>query len=271
MKLIQTQSSGGYSIIAAVMLIGFLLVLTASTFNLVLQELQDGRGRENYMKAYAGAEGALELALMQIKEQGYGYTWSLINSQDLEYFWSGRKHGLMSYDIDSDTSAYSGALDVSGAPIPLQAFDTDIVPLFTLQWASAATVWIQSIDFDDTSGGDLIWNVIDAFWGLSWTGSFTDGGMRISSREFNASQEKFELVDKNVWDFIGVGNASYLMIFNPTSNPIIYELESNELFTRPKSVIYSTSEVWDYSQNLATTVDNSEFLWILKYSIYSWN
>jgi hypothetical protein len=47
---------GGYSIIAAVLMIGFLLILTTSTLNLVLQEMQDGKGRQDYMKAYAGAE-----------------------------------------------------------------------------------------------------------------------------------------------------------------------------------------------------------------------
>jgi hypothetical protein len=50
-------------------MVGFLLVLTTSTLNLVLQEMQDGKGRQDYMKAYAGAEGALELALFQIKDK----------------------------------------------------------------------------------------------------------------------------------------------------------------------------------------------------------
>ena len=58
----------GYSVIAAILMIGFLLVLTTSTLNLVLQEMQDGKGRQDYMKAYAGAEGAMELALLKIKD-----------------------------------------------------------------------------------------------------------------------------------------------------------------------------------------------------------
>ena len=66
-------SSGGYTIISAIMMVGFLLVLTTGTLNLVLQELQDSRGQQNYIKAYAAAEGAMELGLYRIKERGYGY------------------------------------------------------------------------------------------------------------------------------------------------------------------------------------------------------
>lgn len=37
-------------------MVGFLLVLTAGVFHLVLSELQDNKGRANYIKAYYGAQ-----------------------------------------------------------------------------------------------------------------------------------------------------------------------------------------------------------------------
>ncbi|MDA9129457.1 hypothetical protein N9J72_03205, partial [Candidatus Gracilibacteria bacterium] len=91
MKHYTKTGNEGYSIITAIMMIGFLLVLTVSTFNLVLQELNDGKGRENYMKAYAGAEGAMELALLQIKQNGYGF---FEEKDNLEYFGLARRNGI---------------------------------------------------------------------------------------------------------------------------------------------------------------------------------
>ncbi len=252
-----------YSIIAAIMMIGFLLILTVSTFNLVLQELQDWRWREDYMKAYAGAEWALELALLQIKDNGYGYIESDSESQDLEYFGLGRKNGVMNYDIDSETSSYTWSLAA-------WAYSTDIIPLFTLDDADNKNS-VRTLRFTDISSTGLIWNVIGATWGLSGTGTFTEsrsGGVRTLW-----PSDSFDFQDVTISSLL-LTDGNYLTIFNPTANQANYKVEvtgAGELFTKPKSTIYSTSKVGKYSQNLATTVDNSEFLGILKYSIYSWN
>lgn len=73
MRYISSRNLNGYSIILSLVMIGFLLVLTTGTLNLVLQEMQDGKGKQDYLKASAAAEGAMELALSHIKNTGYGY------------------------------------------------------------------------------------------------------------------------------------------------------------------------------------------------------
>jgi len=65
---------------------------------------------------------------------------------------------------------------------------------------------------------------------------------------------------------------NYLTVYNPTANEVLYDLSvsgTDEFFTQPKSIVESSAQVGKYTQNLNTTVDNSEFLGILKYSIYS--
>ena len=61
-----------YSVIIAMLLIGFLLVLTVTVLNLVLKELRDNRAMWDSMKAFAWAETGKELALLKIKEEWYG-------------------------------------------------------------------------------------------------------------------------------------------------------------------------------------------------------
>lgn len=248
-------SPEGYSIIIAVLMIGFLIILTTSTLNLVLQEMQDGRGRENYMRAYAWAEWALELALLDIKDKGYGF---YREKENIQYFWDTRTDGFIQYDIESETSSYTGSL---------AAFETDIIPLFTID-EEENKISISTLDFADIENAWLIWNVIGANGkGLSGKWNFSESSRRwLKTLEGTAFQFQDELV-RNIF----TSAWTYLTVYNPDNSPKEYSLRSDDLFTRPRSEILSSSQVGTYSQNLRTVVDNSEFLGILKYSIYSWN
>lgn len=243
----------GYSIIASIMMIGFLLILTTSTLNLVLQEMQDGSGRQHYLKAFAGAEGWLELALLKIKQEWFGYdednfSGSLLGDRNLD--------ADIAYDFDSKEQSYSWTIDRYG---------TDIIPLFSIDamWVMSHT---SSIDLQFSWGG-LSWNIIGNGVGLSWTWIF-QGSNSFSSRWSGT----FETI--SVEDFLLVNTGSYITLFNTSPWDVTYTLiwrGSEPHFSRPKSEIFSSSRIWKYSQNLRTVVDNSEFLGILKYSVYSWN
>ena len=87
------------------MMIGFLLVLTTSTLNLVLQKMKDGQGRQFYLKAYSAAESSLELALLEIKEHGYGYDDD--SFVEKEMLGSGNLNPIMSYQFENKNSSVS--------------------------------------------------------------------------------------------------------------------------------------------------------------------
>jgi len=145
MKTNITSSSGGYSIIAAVLMVGFLLILTTSTLNLVLQEMQDGKWRQWYLQSYAWAEAGLELALLNIKKQWYWYDDDSFFEKEL--FWSFPKYPKVSYEFNSRVQSHSGTLAPRGI---------DIIPLFAS--------WELWDEFTNTlnfvvDSWDIVWNI----------------------------------------------------------------------------------------------------------------
>ena len=250
------STSPGYSIIAAVLMVGFLLILTTSTLNLVLQEMQDGKGRQWYLSAYAGAEWALELALLDIKVEGYGYDDDTF--LDMETLWSWAKYPKISYEFNSRVESYSGGLD---------SLEIDIIPLFS-SWAP----WMREIKNINFSNPDwkIIWNLITKSWGASWVGSF------------NMLTEVWEKTLNGENDFVYNRSEKIQDILSWEDYLVLQKLETGWIstyeligdwggFTLPRAEIFSSARVWKYKQNLKTTVDNTEFLWILRYSVYSWN
>lgn len=249
----QIQYTSWYSIIASIMMIGFLLILTTSTLNLVLQELNDGNGRQNYLKTFAGAEWGLELALLKIKQEGFWYdednfSWSLLWTRNLD--------AKIFYDFDSKVNAYTGSLD---------PFGFEIVPLFSIDssWVVASTSWVSL----DNVWGEIAWNIIWNNTGISWNGSFDHMSVFPSKSIWGFS-------DLSVDAFLWANTWSYITLYNNSTSDISYILNwngANTYFSKPQATIFSSSKAWKYSQNLRTVVDNTEFLGVLKYSVYSWD
>lgn len=254
MKYIQ-DTTWWYSIIAAVLMVWFLLVLSTSTLNLVLQELQDGRGRQDYITSFAWAEWALELALLDIKKQWYGYDNDTFIEKEI--LGSTPRTPKISYEFNSKVDSYTGNLE------PLEI---DIIPLFSL--SSAGLDSITNMNFSN-SDGRIVWNIITQKWWISW------------KWDFNMLTSVWEKLIDSGWSFIFrpsekiqdiLSWEDYLILQNlHSTSPSSYTLTGNGWwFTLPRAEIISSARVWKYTQNLKTVVDNTEFLWILRYSVYSW-
>lgn len=256
-----TTEKSGYSIIAAVLMIGFLLVLTTSTLNLVLQEMRDGKGRQNYLKAFYGAEWALEYGLLQIKHKGFGYDDN--DSDDIsEILWDTRQDPSVSYTFESAVSTYSGILNPG---------DTEIIPLFWIDSTSEIKS-IKNINLQQESGS-FVWNIIGQDSGHSWVWAF-DSNTSLTAKwvqeaAWTLDQKEFTKTTETIQEFLKNNTGSYLMVYNPYDTDTAFTLSSSEEFTKPVADIISSAQVWKYKQNLKTSVDNTEFLGILKYSIYS--
>ena len=265
------NNNSGYSIVISLLMVGFLIVVTSWVFNLVLWELNDNRGRENYLKAFAAAEGAQELALLQIKKQWYGYYWdeatlddSNLLAEDIDNIKPARDPKI-SYNLDSKTLSYSESL----APL-----EYAIVPLFVLDDSTPSQPsFIEPDGINgtlslvlDTPSNELIWNLLSEDGGMSWVWDFSEIYKSTLSTALSVTP------DYPIHDFIrdNVGKLNYLILFNsdPT-NDVTYTLTSNREFTKPEATIISSAQVWKYKQNLSTKLNNTEFLNILRYSIYS--
>lgn len=114
-----------YSTIIVIIIIWFMILLTTWVFRLVLSEMKDNRALWNYIKSYAWAESAQEVALLDIKEKSYGFNWSLSWSEILDKTdFNPNKTATISYSQDWKTQSYSGTIEW---------FKYNVLPLFYIE------------------------------------------------------------------------------------------------------------------------------------------
>lgn len=256
-----------YSIIIAIIIVWFLFAITWAVFKTVLVELNDNRWMYNYLKAFYGVEWAEELALLDIKENWYGYYRKIdMDKKDLISnilnSWTWNINPLIAYDIWSKVSFYSWDL------LPLSY---DVIPLFYKdEDGKYNTLHLENTVFNWDSGY-LSWNIISSSWWLSSFWIFNDSTIWIY-KTLDASNN-FVVEDKTIWDFLqeNKDNYNYLVIFNSSdSDTLDYTLSSKDwFFTKPRTDIIVSSKMWDYKQNISINYDNTDYLGIFKYSIYN--
>ncbi len=259
-----------YSIIIVLMITGFLLVLTSWVLNLVLRELNDNKWAWNYLKAFAWAEAAQELALLQIKKHSY-WVYDKINLSEtdnrakiLRNQKNDKKEILIAYDLNSKTKVYSWTLE---------PFKQAVIPLFYIKTDDSIekidNLKLKILNNDYTDKTKMAWNIISKNWDWIWWNNEIDtstkGKWRKADWHFLAEIK----ISWNNW-FLKKYDNNYLIIINldPNKN-LTYQITSNKYFTKPISNIISQAKIWNYKQNLETTLDNTAFLSILKYSVYS--
>lgn len=258
-----------YSVIVSVMIIWFLMVLTAWVFNLVLIELKDTRWESNYLKAYAAAEWAWELALLKIKEKWYAYVDKIddsINNRSIvlaenpldTWEFNKVKDTYLSYDFDYTVNNFSW-------DIPPAWYD--IIPLFALYDSGEQKVNDVNLSILTWDSTKLAWNIIWESRGIAWVWNFngeTIWEWRLSNGNY---------FSQKVTEFLRASSWNYLILFNiDSSNNISYTLDSvnsSEYFTKPRTHILTSAQILSYRQNLKIWLDNTEFLNILRYSLYS--
>ncbi len=249
------------SILIAILMIGFLLVLVVWMFNLMLRDMKDNRWAGNYLKSYAGAEWAMELWLLKIKEKGYWIDEDLsaTNSWILSFNPLKNNEPKINYEMFIATKFSSWSL---------KPWETVIIPLFSNSNS------IKEPNFSDDSSWDIIWNIIwDKIW-LSWSGSFSYSQTFTYKKSIPAinpwDSPSVEYIDSLLSDFLNNNTWSYLMLFNKnSSNNADYELTANSNFSKPVWTIISSATVGRFRQNITTKIDNTEFLNMLKYSLFS--
>lgn len=261
------NTTSAYSVIIALFVMSFLLVLTTGMFRLVLWELIQNRWEEWYTQAFAGAESARELALLHIKQNWYG-AYDVINheisnrsillspSSDISSF-KAQKEVFISYDLWYKANTYTSTVE---------KFGYDIIPLFS------DDVHVKDITLGITQWNSetLLWNIIAPESGLAGFWEFT-GLTPGKSRSLVSGAISFDT--PSITEFLNKDDQNYLIIFNAGQSDLVYEVstQNETYFTLPRTNIISSAQIWSYRQNLQTHLDNTQFLWILRYSIFSPN
>ena len=255
-----------YTILVTLMIIGFLIVLTIWVLNLVLREMKDNIWAWKYLQVYAWAEAAMELALLDIKKHWYWVysklDWTDNNAKILRNDMNNDKEILISYDLNSKTKWYFWNLD---------NFEQSVIPLFYIKTDDSIDKInnlnlkiLNSLNFIDNT--KMAWNIVSKNWDWIWwvweITSSTKGKWRNADGTF--------LDEIKVSDFLNTYENNYLIVINLDNfNPLNFEITSTKDFTKPISKIISSAKIGQYKQNLETILDNTAFLSILKYSVFS--
>lgn len=240
-------------------MIWFLLVLTTGSFHLVLQELYDGRGKQNYLKAYAAAEAGLEEALFQIHQYWYGFYQNVQDNDTI--LWSSPKTASVSYDFEWKVQDYTWELGPS---------QFDILPLFWIDSLGVIYPLTWNLILSGASS-DLVWNIVSRDVWVSGVGDFDSSTKLVSKKELESTWN-FSLMSDSLDAFLSTPGEKYILLQNTSSIDQSYTLKhtSSEYFTLPRESIVTQGKIGKYTQNIKTELDNTEFLWLLRYSIYSW-
>ncbi|MDD5769509.1 MAG: hypothetical protein PHE25_00930 [Candidatus Gracilibacteria bacterium] len=259
-------NNSGFSIILAITMTGFMIVLTAGIFLLVLSENKDTKSIENYFKSSQGAEGSLELAMLKAKQYNYSYDEKLISSNSLSKILCKditncyeNKDELITYNLSSISS------QIVDKKIELGNFD--IIPLFSYD-QNGVYKKVKNITITGLNN-NIIWNIVGKDSGISGIGDFintTEGNYKTISG-LDISYNK-----KTIGEFLNFSDYNYLILHNLSNGEITYTLKSlnsGEFLTKDTSQIIATGEVGGFKQNLIVNINSSKYLNLLKYSIFS--
>lgn len=258
------KSKKAYSVIVAILLVWFMLVVSSWVFKLIYNDMLDTRWQETYLQAFSAAEWSMELALLKLKKGKYLIEDSLdFSDSRSEILWDISdfkevRDSRISYQIEAKTDKIESSI---------KDYDYSIVPLFYFSWSILNPQKVTGFSLTWTDLSDIVWNIIWSWSGISWVweiGFSTDWNLKILDWYNN-----FEYSLTWVTDFLNSSDYNYLVLFNSTWSEIYYELTSWDYFWSNKSSIISSAKKWKYKQNLRVEIDNSKYLNLLKYSIYS--
>lgn len=256
-----------YSVIIAMLLIGFLLVLTVWVLNLVLKEMNDNRAMWDSMKAFAGAETGKELALLKIKEKWYGVDYvtnvSVSNESKniLADSWDFKKNRDVEVTYNINLLPEKDSYWKYSYSYDLWPGEYSIIPLF-YEYAGESIENTEYISLQ--AWADIVWNLLSGNSGIAWLW----GSDVWKWKEVNANAES-SIVSKTISDFLHEHNDVYLILNNTSTTPQEFRLSSNDKFSKPITHIISSGQVGEYRHNIKTKFDNTKFLNMLKYAIFS--
>jgi len=258
------HNNRGYSILLALLLIGFMLVLTVGVYQLVMREFQDTKAMEYSLKAFSGAEWAVELALLRAKEHGYTYEAEMKKPDQLASTLFAdpakrivNKDAEISYTVKGTTEKYD--------KIKLPKYDFHIIPLFYYD-AAGVIQHVRDLKLSDVSG-DILWNMIDSENGMTGAGAF-DRSTTGWQKNWDGSTTRY--TSETIGTYLSWGRKVYLMLQNPTDHEMTYTLstEGGGKMASDWMKIEGSGEVGGFQQTLQVQIHTSEYLNVLKYVIF---
>lgn len=259
-----------FSVILAILMTWFMIIVTSWVFLLVLWENKDTKSMEYYYKSLEWANWSLELALLKAKKYNYSFDETLDNSSNFSkiLYWNSnvpnyKENVKISYNISSISNEI---IDKN-----LSSWDFDIIPLFFYDnnWIykkvrnlNLSWTWLNS---------NFVWNIVWNNNWISWVWTFSNS-TNWNFKTINWNNVSFQ--NKSVSDFLSSSEYNYLILQNLSLSQLPYNLKSLnswEYLTKDKTKIIATWEAGWFKQNLVVTINTSKYLNLLKYSVFSEN
>ncbi|MDD2565295.1 MAG: hypothetical protein PHZ26_00955 [Candidatus Gracilibacteria bacterium] len=290
------KNKKGFSVIIALLITAFLIILSSGILTIVVQETKNTRLVFNAISTYAGAEGTTEYALLKIKNHGEGFQDNIIensNDNDINLFAKNinnitLKDQKISYSIENYSKNYIGHINKG---------DFEIIPLFYDEGQKISpnsknpnvltSNFIKANSFKLSGSGNYLWNIIGnnlsgVTFGITGSGTIskTIGTGYTGLNELMGIQKeilddsdvlgdvkKIKLSTKSIGDFLDENENNYLIIYS--NSDLDYSLESEEGFSLPKLKVTASSRINDFKQNLEFSEDKNKYFDALKYSLFS--
>ncbi|MDD2693349.1 MAG: hypothetical protein PHY14_00275 [Candidatus Gracilibacteria bacterium] len=301
------SSRKGFSILVALGTIGVLLIIMTSLASIYINELKLSRFQYNDIISYAQADGAFEYAMLKVKNHREGFQDTMTNTDpDAKMFVGNTPRTLgtqVQYQIASQSKDKTFTLSGSSHLIlPLFAGTGNIITGASRSLDprnNSMTEGISTLSL--TSTGDisaLSWSIV-AMSGsenisLAGTGTIvtdTIGTVRLRGMDCYDSEgvkgmcgdgvhgieyggdsiEYFYDSSVKVSDFLGnpVYKDPYLLIFNNSSTPSSFTIQSNNPFTLPVLKVLTEAKKGNSMQSVEFSEDKSKYYDAIRYGIYN--
>ena len=261
-------------ILLALILVWFLLVMSIWMLKIILTESNDTYAMKNSLKAYYGAESALELALLKIKKKWFWIEWEIKKSNNWESVILAENSPIKKNDLILSYKINSKA---NSATWTIKSWNSEVYQLFyktgsfdfsnTSTEKKAINIKLSIQWWDKTT-----WSIISRSSWLNWTW-WIDSNTIWFWKKIESGKPVFFTGSIN-WpsNFLDSNSWSFLMIWNLNNDEIQYNLKTTwEFFTWKYTIILASAKAWKQMQNIELKVDNSKYLNIIKNVIYSKN
>jgi len=247
------KENGWYSTVLALLLVGFMIIITTGIFNLVMTEMKDTKGMTHYLQAYAWAEAGIELAMLDIKTNAWLVD---VNKWD-------PKSKILDYktDVIYNFDWYTWEINKTW----IWPWDYALVELL-----SAKNPTLKATSTSTWTSQPIMWNIVwEESW-ITWKWSSFYPHTDWKHKVLNSSKD-FIFSTKTVNNFLSTSVWNYLIVYNPNlfSIDINLKVASSEKIAKNNIGVKSSGISWNYKQNLVLDIDKSWYLNFLKYSIFS--
>ena len=302
MNTVFLASRKGFSILVALGVTGFLLVLVLWLVTLFLREMQITRAVYDGVVTYAWAEGAFEYAMLKVKNHREWFS-DAVTKDDPEYrmlSWANLRTQKLTtrYTIHAQAKTYSGVIPAtSHLVIPLFVGTGVFIGPSSIDPRADMRIVPAPIEHLSLAWLGLGWNIVandritGESVGIAGKGDITPDTLgNLRTYHVDCYDRSGQLVDcKNtgdggdaveymvektipVNDFIGSGNLTnfYLIVFNHYTNEVYVELSARSPFALPLATVTSSAELSGRAaQTIELSEDKTRLLESLKYGIFS--